>query len=322
MSARADIDARDRVRHRVVDPLSVIRHVRSTNLVSRVTVGVPTYNRAHTLGRALGSLARQTFRDFTVIVSDNAGANQATLDVVREIESDLPEIRLVAQPDNIGILGNLEFLLDAAETEYFMWLADDDEITPNYLAELVGLLDKSPDRVAAMGAWRKMTSEIEANEPAQLQSIQVSRLLRGVRYVVSIKDDTLLYGLHRTASLRRCSFDTFAFPNRGVITNLGYTFLFDLILQGPIAYSAGAALISHIYTVKAYSVARAHGVKDRLRTLARRANVYYLYCKKTARKYPLMLLAILPAALFAFARDLLLAVFRVGMRGIIRRETA
>ena len=33
-----------------------------------------------------------------------------------------------AQENNIGSVGNCNFLLSLSDTEYFMWLADDDEI--------------------------------------------------------------------------------------------------------------------------------------------------------------------------------------------------
>ena len=303
-----------------IDSRTVVRHVRNADRLPRVTVGVPTYNRPDMIGRALASLARQTFRDFTVIVSDNAGVNQSTIDAVHAVEAQLPEITLIGQPVNRGMVANLEFLLGIAATDYFMWLADDDEITPDYLAELVALLDSNPNHVAAMGAWHKMSSETEVENCAQLHSSSPNRLFRATQYVAFVKDDTLLYGLHRTKNLRRCRFEPFGFPNRGVITNYGYTFLFDLILQGPIAYSGKAALISHIYTVKQYSIARSMGVKDRLRTMVRRMNVYYLYCAKAARMNPLILATILPAALFGFLRDLMSAAFRIAIRGMRRRE--
>jgi GT2 family glycosyltransferase len=77
---------------------------------------------------------------------------------VREFSDDLPSVVLVAQEENIGALENLKFLLAAAETEYFMWLADDDEISPDYLAELVSLLDADSDTVTAVGQWKHMTT--------------------------------------------------------------------------------------------------------------------------------------------------------------------
>ena len=37
-----------------------------------VTVGIPTRNRSPLLGKAIASVLRQSYRDFTLVVSDNA----------------------------------------------------------------------------------------------------------------------------------------------------------------------------------------------------------------------------------------------------------
>ena len=130
---------------------NIVFHKKTRSATPRVTIGMPTYRRAHTIRRALSSISKQTYRDFVLVISDNAGTDPETLKAVQEFASVLPDVILVEQNENLGALPNLNFLLAIAETEYFMWLADDDEITPNYLAELVGLLDRDTSAVTAMG---------------------------------------------------------------------------------------------------------------------------------------------------------------------------
>lgn len=295
-------------------------HTKNSVRPARVTIGIPTYQRAHTIRRALASLARQTFCDFVVVISDNAGADQSTLEAVRNIERDLPEIWLVAQSENIGALKNLNFLLASASTEYFMWLADDDEITDNYLEKLVGLLDNDPTAVSALGCWRRMHNEREGHEQTQLDKSAASRLVRVFSYVAFETDDSLFYGLHRTERLRKCQFNDYFYPNRGVLTNWCYVFLFDLIWQGRVLSSQEATWISHNYTEKAYSRAKAGGVKNKIRTLFRRVNVYYLYCAKVARRNPMILLATIPASVIGFLRDIMSALHRVAKRRVTGSE--
>lgn len=297
-----------------LDDQNFILHTKHSARPPRVTIGMPTYKRAHTIRRALSSLAHQTFRDFVVVISDNAGVDPSTIEAVRSVESDLPEVYLVAQGTNIGALANLNLLLACASTEYFMWLADDDEISDNYLEKLVELLDDDPTAVSAMGCWRRMHNDREGHDRPQLDKSAKSRAVRVFRYIAFETDDSLFYGLHRADRLRQCQFNDYFYPNTGVLTNWCYVFLFDMIWQGRIRSTREAAWISHNYTEKSYARALAGGLRNKARTLVRRLNVYFLYCAKTARRNPLMLLVSVPASFIGFVRDLVSAVGRAAAR--------
>lgn len=295
---------------------TVLLHEKTNDRPPRVTIGLPTFNRPDTIRRALVSIARQSYRDFVLVISDNAGNDPATLAAVTEIAADLPEVYLLAQQQNLGLFGNMDFLMHAAETEFFMWLSDDDEITETYLEELVALLDEDPDTVTAMGTWRSMNTETEGWDRPQLEISSRSRLARVFKFVAGEADDAAFYGLHRSAPLKQCRFGGYVYPNRGVLTNFCYLFMFDLLLQGRFRYTNAAAWICHNYSEKQYNRALARGIADRAKTLARRINVYALYCAKTARKAPLLLPVIIPASILGLARDILSASFRITARSI------
>ena len=122
-----------------------------------ITVGVPTYKRK-TLERTLKSLSQQNFKKFQVLISDNNGISEETINIVEKFKSSLPIVFLISQKNNIGNIGNIAFLLNCADTDFFMWLADDDEISENYINTLYSLLLKNPDSVSAMGACKMMSS--------------------------------------------------------------------------------------------------------------------------------------------------------------------
>lgn len=290
---------------------NIILHERTGDWVPRVTIGMPTYRRANTIRRALASIAGQNYRHFVLIISDNAGEDPQTIDAVRDIASNLPEVILIAQEKNLGALSNLNFLLAVAETEYFMWLADDDEITDDYLAELVELLDKDPAAVTAMGSWLHMDSSTEGKIRPQLRPESRSRLRRLARFVAGRSDDSAFYGLHRTDCLRLCRFHGYLPPNKGILTNWCYVFLFDLLLQGRFRYTENAAWICHNHSEKLYERALARGVGDRFKTLLRRINVYAIYVGKTTRSAPLLAPVILGASVVGLTRDIVTAAWRL-----------
>ena len=290
---------------------SVIFHKKNSSFRPRVTIGLPTYRRSHLIRRALTSLAYQSYRNFVLIISDNHGKDDETIAVVKEFTNELPEVFLVAQENNIGALNNLKFLLACATTEYFMWLADDDEISEDYIQELIGLLDEDTSVMTAMGNWIAMIDPCTGQKRKQRRPIERSRVLRLFRFVVGPSDDSAFYGLHRTACLRRTSFSDYLPPNRGVLTNFCYLILFDMLLQGRFAYGKNAEWICHNYSEKDYKKAFSRGFFDRVRTGLRRLNVYSLFMLKAFCWNPFLLPFVFIASVIGFLNDIRLALQRI-----------
>jgi glycosyl transferase family 2 len=107
--------------------------------VPRVTVFIPTYNRAILLPHAIRSVLEQTFEDLRLLVSDNASEDE-TPDVVASFDD--PRIEYVRQPENLGLLGNQNWFLSRVETEFALILGDDDLIYPTLLERTVAQLDR------------------------------------------------------------------------------------------------------------------------------------------------------------------------------------
>ena len=109
--------------------------------MARVTVAVPTYNRAELLAAAIDSVLAQTYEDFHLLVADNASTD-GTAEVVARYED--PRIEYLRRPENLGLLGNFDDCLRRLETEYSLILSDDDLLRPSFLEETVPLLDTHP----------------------------------------------------------------------------------------------------------------------------------------------------------------------------------
>jgi len=280
----------------------------------RVTIGLPTYRRDKWIRRALSSIASQTYREFVLIISDNAGCNPETLSAVEEFSDSLPGVVIVAQPQNIGAIENLKFLLALAETEYFMWLADDDEISADYIEDLLVPLDSDSSVVTAMGNWISMVDPSYGYKRRQLRPVERSRLVRLCRFVIGPSDDSAFYGLHRTECLRRTSFSDYLPPNRGVLTNFCYVTLFDMLLQGRFEYGGHAQWVCHNYSQKEYSKASSRGFFDRVRTVIRRLNIYFLFIIKAFRSDPVLLPFILISSMIGFLNDIWYALWRICIR--------
>lgn len=107
----------------------------------KISVCIPTYNRAALLKECLGSLVIQTFRDVEIIVSDNCSTDD-TQAVIAACQD--PRLRYCRNDTNIGPYANLNRLLDLAQGEYVCILHDDDLYAPDFLEREAAMLDEHP----------------------------------------------------------------------------------------------------------------------------------------------------------------------------------
>ena len=97
----------------------------------KITVGVTTYNRTGFLKETIHSLLQQSFRNFELIISNDYPAVAVTLDSLG-IQND-SRIKIINQATNLGEVKNMNYLLDIAQGEWFVWLGDDDLLHPEFL---------------------------------------------------------------------------------------------------------------------------------------------------------------------------------------------
>jgi glycosyltransferase involved in cell wall biosynthesis len=108
----------------------------------RVSVLIPTFNRAALLKAAVASVLAQTFRDFEVVVVDD-GSTDETAEVVRSFGDC---VRYVPIP-HAGPVRARNAGLESARGEYLCLLDSDDLYYAHKLALQVDFLDRHPDVV-------------------------------------------------------------------------------------------------------------------------------------------------------------------------------
>jgi glycosyltransferase involved in cell wall biosynthesis len=113
-----------------------------------VSIGMPVFNGAHYLSIALNSILKQTYSNFELIISDNASTDK-TEEICLQYASKDPRIKYYRQPQNIGPVKNFLFVLEQANSKYFMWAAADDKKSSNFLEKNVEFLDSNPGYVAS-----------------------------------------------------------------------------------------------------------------------------------------------------------------------------
>jgi glycosyltransferase involved in cell wall biosynthesis len=122
-------------------------------LSPKVSVIIPTYNRAHLVGKAIQSVLDQTFSDFEVIVVDD-GSTDNTRKVVSQFKD---KVRYIYQ-DNKGRSAARNSGMRNSRGQYITFLDSDDHYLPDKLRKQVESMDKNP------GYAMSFTSSIWLNE--------------------------------------------------------------------------------------------------------------------------------------------------------------
>lgn len=140
----------------------------------RVTVVIPTYNRAALVERAIQSVLRQTARDRCDIVVVDDGSTDHTPDVLRRYAREIRHIRQA----NAGVAAARNAALRGQRNEYVAFLDSDDEWLPTKIERQLAVLERHPEvvlvacdgrRRAADGQeWRSELAGIEFGRPIDL----------------------------------------------------------------------------------------------------------------------------------------------------------
>ena len=86
---------------------------------------MPVFNGEKFIKNAIDSILSQTFKNFELIISDNASTD-STSKICEEYALKDNRIRYFRQSQNFGAVKNFQFVLEQAKCEYFMWTAADD----------------------------------------------------------------------------------------------------------------------------------------------------------------------------------------------------
>jgi len=109
-----------------------------------VSVIIPTYNRAHLVGRAIRSVLNQTCQDFELIVVDD-GSTDNTWQILQSYAASEPRIVLVRNETNVGVATSLNKGLGLAQGEYIAPMDADDVSLSGRLAAQMSFLDEYPE---------------------------------------------------------------------------------------------------------------------------------------------------------------------------------
>lgn len=154
-----------------------------------VTLGVPVYRGELFIEETLRSIQTQTHQDIEVIISLD-GPDPVSEELCRPFLRD-PRFRLTVQPERLGWVGNIDWLMSQVETPYWCYMQQDDLIDPRYLEVLIDCARQTPE--AAVVYCDIVTF-------GQLQDLRIVQ--PSVTGGQSARQLALLYGHHPAVAFR------------------------------------------------------------------------------------------------------------------------
>ena len=150
----------------------------------KVSVIIPTHNRAEFLRSAITSVLNQTFQNFEILIIDDASK-----DHTREVLSNFKDtrIKVIHNPVSKGDAGARNVGVMNSNCEYIAFLDDDDEWLPEKLKIQTCFLDECPSEVGGIctdrftikeiGRIPLYTSSPESNDLSKRNFITTSSIL-------------------------------------------------------------------------------------------------------------------------------------------------
>jgi glycosyltransferase involved in cell wall biosynthesis len=168
-----------------------------------VSVGIPTYNRPAGLRRVLECITTQTYQNLEIIVSDNASSDSQVEKIALEFASRDGRIKYYRQEENRGAGCNFKFVLEQARGEYFIWAADDDCISENYISTLLTLLIQNRHLALAGAKVVNIESNGALTDASDFDdSINHLQGAERILSFLSFHRTGWIYGLHRIEDLK------------------------------------------------------------------------------------------------------------------------
>ncbi len=107
----------------------------------KVSVAIPTYNRKDKLRRLLISLNESTFKDFEVIVVDDASTDGTE----GMIKSEFPYVKYIRHEKPTLVAKSRNDAIEASEGEYIFFVDDDNVVEKDTIEKLVKFMDSRSD---------------------------------------------------------------------------------------------------------------------------------------------------------------------------------
>lgn len=212
-----------------------------------VTIGMPVYRGQDILPAALECMRTQTYRNLDVLISVD-GNDQETARVCEPFLRRDSRFRMQVQPSRLGWAGNTDWTMRERRGDFYIYQQHDDEVSPTYVADLVGAAMRSPSSVLCFARMECSGRESVTQYGFPFSGTAIDR----IRDYLETMDCVPFRGLMRGAALARTSglllSDFDPFDSYGTEVRL----MAELALQGDFEFVPGPTYYKRMHGSNLY----------------------------------------------------------------------
>ena len=183
----------------------------------KLTIGLPTYNCENIIGNKIEELLKQSFKDYVLIISDNNSTDN-TGKICESMSKKDNRIVFFQQDKNKGPFWNFNFLLQKAQTNYFVMTTPDDILSKNFLESNINILEKCKELVGSIGECSLFNRIIDSNShKLEINILKNSRkyqyvhpvkgkLKEKIRFYLDFQMGSQFYSIFRTKDIKFANF--------------------------------------------------------------------------------------------------------------------
>lgn len=140
-----------------------------------ITTILPTFRRPRLLARSLKSLQNQTFKNFKVLILDNASGDDTQQVFESSVGGDC-RFKYICHQKNISATANFQYGLDQVDSPFFSFLSDDDVVLPTFFNDSLKLFSENPESMFSV------LGTIYVRDDGQLIGMPVLRWQEGLYF--------------------------------------------------------------------------------------------------------------------------------------------
>lgn len=204
----------------------------------KISIGLPIFNASGFLQKRITNILSMNFQEFELIISDNCSTDSSKK-ICQEFMKKDSRIKFYQQEKNVGAHENFKFVLEKAQSEFFIWTAASDIWDNTFLEKNLQTLLKNPNLVGCIS--KMITYGGQREERMISKKTFVNKIIKNtrkyfskygtfsikgnyderIRKCLKIRSGENIYGLYKTDAIKKSWIDdSISAVDLGIILNL------------------------------------------------------------------------------------------------------